>query len=80
MTIMAAYASKDLVIVELKSQAQQEWEARDCQAAPNLSLMTLADIHGTRTEQQLGKETLVSTQAGLMGATGASPSLTSSFC
>ena len=69
---MAAYASKDLDIVELKSQAQQEWEARDRLAAPNLALMTRADIHGSRTEQQLGRETLVSTQAGLMEATGAS--------
>ena len=69
---MAAYASKDLDIVELKSQAQQEWEARDHQAAPDLALMTHADIHGTRMEQQLGRETLVSTQAGLMEATGAS--------
>ena len=69
---MAAYASKDLDIAELKSQAQQEWEARDRQAAPDLALMTRADIHGSRTEQQLERETLVSTQAGLMEATGAS--------
>ena len=69
---MAAYASKDLDIVELKSQAQQEWEARDRQAAPDLAVMICADIHGTRTEQQLGRETLVSTQACLMEATGAS--------
>ena len=69
---MAAYASKDLDIAELKSQAQQEWEARDRQAAPDLALMTRADIHRSRTEQQLGRETLVSTQASLMEATGAS--------
>ena len=34
--------------------------------------MTRADIHGTRTEQRLGRETLVSTQASLMEATGTS--------
>ena len=67
---MAAYASKDLDIVELKSEAQKQWEERDFKAAPDLALMTRADIHGARSEQQLGRETLIATQSDLQEATG----------
>ena len=41
-------------------------------ASPDLGLMTKADIHGSKTEQGLGRETLVDTQASLLEATGAS--------
>ena len=70
--IMAAYASKDLEIEELKTEAQRQWEERDMKASPDLGLMTKADIHGSKTEQGLGRETLVDTQASLLEATGAS--------
>ena len=68
--IMAAYASKDLDIVELKSEAQKQWEERDFKVAPDLALMTRADIHGARSEQQLGRETLIATQSDSQEATG----------
>ena len=43
--------SKDLEIEELKMAAQKEWEELGREAAPNLALMTVADIHGKKTEQ-----------------------------
>ena len=67
---MKAYMSKDLEIEELKTAAQKEWEERGREAAPDLALMTAADIHGKKTEQQLGKATLLATQASLLKATG----------
>ena len=62
--------SKDLEIEELKTAAQKEWEERGREAAPDLALMTAADIHGEKTEQRLGKDTLLATQASLLKATG----------
>ena len=67
---MAAYSSKDLDIIELKLEAQKQWEERDFKAAPDLGFMTCADIHGARSEQQLGRETLIATQSDLQEATG----------
>ena len=57
-------------IVELKTAAQKEWEERGKDAEPDLALMTQADIHGERSEQQLGRETLAVSQEALMRATG----------
>ena len=64
--------SKDSDISELKVEAQKEWEARGREAVPDLVLLTEADIHGTRSEQELGRDTLLTTQAELMKATGES--------
>ena len=68
--IMRAYFSKDLDIAELKSSAQKEWEERDHEAEPDLALLTQADIHGNRSEQSLGRDTLVTTQGDLLKMTG----------
>ena len=62
--------SKDLEIEELKSVAQKESEEHAREAAPDLALMTAADIHGEKTQQRLGKDTLLATQASLLKATG----------
>ena len=67
--IMRAYLSKDMDITELKTAAQKEWEDRGKDAEPDLALMQ-ADIHGERSEQQLGRETLTVSQEALMRATG----------
>ena len=67
---MKAYLSKDMDIAELKTAAQKEWEERGKDAEPDLALMTQADIHGERSEQQLGRETLAVSQEALMRATG----------
>ena len=67
---MRAYFSKDLDIAELKSSAQKEWEERGHEAEPDLALLTQADIHGDRSEQGLGRDTLVTTQGDLLKMTG----------
>ena len=38
-------------------------------SSPDLALMTAVDIHGEKTEQRLGKDTLLATQAPLLKAT-----------
>ena len=68
--IMKAYLSKDLDIIELKTAAQKEWEERGREAEPDLALLTQADVHGEKSEQQLGRETLTTTQESLMRVTG----------
>ena len=68
--IMKTYMSKDLEIEELKLVVQKEWEEHGREAAPDLAPMTMADIHGEKTEQQLGRDTLLATQASLLKATG----------
>ena len=67
---MKAYFSKDLDIAELKSSAQKEWEERGHKAEPDLALLTQVDIHGNRSEQGLGRDTLVTTQGDLLKMTG----------
>ena len=63
--IAQAYLSKDLEIEELKQQAQQQWVECGQQAIPDLAILTQANIHGARTEQRVGKETLLATQASI---------------
>ena len=67
---MQAYVSKDLEIEQLKADAQKEWEVRKHEAAPDLVLMVQADLHGGHSEQKVGKDTLVATQAALLEGTG----------
>ena len=62
--------SKDLEVEDLKWQAQKEWEERGHEAGPDLALLTRADINGGKSEQWVGKETLLATQASLVEATG----------
>ena len=67
---MRAYFSKDLDIAELKSLAQHQWEERGHEAEPDLTLLTQANIHGEKSEQGLERDTLVTTEADLIKATG----------
>ena len=70
MAIQEAYTRHDLDLQELISGAQKQWEERDKTPAPDLALMTKADIHGRQSEQRFGRDTLVATQASLLKATG----------
>ena len=49
---------------------RKKWEECDKAPAPDLALMTKADIHGRKSEQKLGKEALIATQESLLKATG----------
>ena len=67
---MRAYCSHNLEVEEIKAEAMKEWEAWKHEAAPNLALLILANLHSGKSEQWLGKETLKLTQASLLEVTG----------
>ena len=50
--IREAYTCHDLDLQELITGAQKQWEEHDKTPAPNLALMTKADIHGRQSEQR----------------------------
>ena len=68
--VMRSYVSREKDIEELKAAAQAEWEARKDEPVADLASLIEADLHGHKSEQRLGKESLQMTQASLLEATG----------
>ena len=68
--VMRAYISREKEVEQLQAEAQAEWEARKDEPVADLALLVQADLHGHRSEQRLGKESLQMTQASLLEATG----------
>ena len=67
---MRAYCSCNLEVEEIKEGVKKEWKAWKHEAAPDLALLVQADLHSSKSEQWLGKETLKLTQASLLEVTG----------
>ena len=67
-----AYSHHDLDIEELRAAAQQEWEQRGDAVIPDVASMVKADVHGHKTEQRLGCDMVLSTQANTLKMTGES--------
>ena len=67
---MKAYVSWEADVEQLKAEAQAEWETWKDESIADLALLIQADLHGRKSEQRLGKESLQMTQASLLEATG----------